>query len=1083
MRFLYIRIPILLAVLLLVAPSVVSAQGITGTIEGTVSDQGGAVLPGASVTTTSPASVRGAVTVTTDAQGAYRIPGVQAGTYQITVELSGFATETVTEIVVPVGTTVRINVILQLAGVEETITVMADSAPVRVKESSLGVPIDNRTIDAIPLKGREFIDLVELVPGVAKRPSTTDQGTSFTVFGERAISNSFLIDGNDANDLWTREPAEFFVQDAIQEFKVYLAGYPAEYGRASGAVTSIITRSGTNQLDARGFFFIRNDSLNKSNVEGQEVQALDRIEVGGTIGGPIKTDKSFFFDAFQYVKEDRGSNFDQSILSPILQAGYFTPAFGVEPLDAVPQEKRITNLFKFDHRFNATNQVFLTWNLNLRENLSINPPISAFGAPPGTIPLPSTASDIDRNTNSINGRHTSFFSDTSFLESSLRWWKGTYKENTEKPQSAERLFPLVFVPNFQIFVSNAGLGVFDREQTRWQWQEHFSYFADTENTGSHAFKFGIDLDHVSIDHFFSPVSSIIIGNTALDTGYERLGYDISAQASVTAIVEGSGPDNDRAIGGTNNWAVYGQDAWEPKPGVTLNLGVRWDYATLFDSGGVAWRTGVSWDLKNQGRTVVRAGWGRFYDVSVAEVIAFTPDLGGIQTAGQSVQTIPRGASFYNNPALGAFGPLQYSSSRWLANPTLFEHILPEGLELTSPGGTFQIQRDGKIVEAATIVGKGNPYIMYDLLGINVPDPTLPPVLSYETIGPLTGGRLTPEDAVAILNEFFPHPTGAAPQFEWLPEQGEGSMYLLAEGQRPLVYKFRQLDVEITRITSLSDDHSLPYTDAINIGVEQALSDDFILDAQFHIRRSKNLLSRRVVNLLLEPIGGSCTANTVDGPGPCLQEVENLGFLDTNAFTLALQKRFRQNYNFLLSYTFTDATDNFSTLRVPPNGAEISFLWNNFPERDIGRSLNTPKHVMVFSGLYRLPAGFDLSGRVDYQSGRPFNAAGLPFDTDGDNIFDNRLIGTEKGAFAGPDFFNIDLRIAWNLPFGEGNNFTALIEFFNLTNRANPFFVNKTCQDSTGDGLPDAGGCAGDVFGSTVEAFPGREIQIGFKVDF
>ena len=1071
----------LLALMFVATATMASAQGITGTIDGTVSDQGGAILPGASVTATSPALARGTVTVTTDAQGGYRIAGVQAGTYSITVELSGFATEKVTNIVVPVGTTVRITVVLQLAGVEETITVMADSAPVRVKESGLGVPIDNRTIDAIPLKGREFLNLVELVPGVAKRPSSSDQGTTFTVFGERAISNSFLIDGNDANDLWTRGVAEFFVQDAIQEFKVYLAGYPAEFGRASGAVTSIVTRSGTNQLDARGFFFIRDDSLNSSNVEGQEAPALERVEVGGTIGGPIKTDKTFFFDAFQYVKEDRGSNLDQSILTPIVQSGYFSPATGGEPLDAVPQERRITNLFKFDHRFNAKNQVFLTWNLNRRSNNDFQPPAEAlFGSPPpGTVTLPSTASDIERNTNSINGRYTTFFSDSSFLESSLRYWKSDYLENADKPASAEQLFPLVFVPNFQIFVSNSsGVGQIDRRQERWQWQEHISYFMDSESTGSHAFKFGIDLDHVAIDHFFTPPQSIIIGNSALDTQYERLGYDISSQVGNNVIVSGSGPDNNRAIGSTNNWAAYGQDSWEPKPGLTLNLGVRFDYASLFDTGGVAWRTGIAWDLKNQGRTIIRAGWGRFYDVSVAEVIAFTPELGGIQLAGQSVQTIPRGASFYRNPALGAFGPLQASSSRILANPTLFEHILPEGYAFTS-GGTFLIQRDGKVVTDSTITGKGNPYIIYDVLGINVPDPTLPPVLTYDSIPELTGGRLSPESAVALLNDFFVNPTDAGDQFTFLEQRGDASIV----SNRPLAFLFRQLDVEVTRITTLSDDHSLPYTDALNFGIEQALGGDFTIDAEVHIRRSKNLLSRRVVNLLLVPVAASCTGNTVNGPVPCQSEIENIGFLDTNAFTLALQKRFRQNYNFLLSYTFIDATDNFSTLRVPPRGAEISFLFNNFPERDIGRSLNTPKSVLVFSGLYRLPAGFDVSGVLNWQSGSPFNAAGLPFDTDGDNIFDNRLIGTAKGEFAGPDFFNVDLRVAWSLPFGEGNGFTALIEFFNLTNRANPFVVNRTCQDSTGDGLPDLGGCGGNVFGSIVEPFDGREVQIGFKVDF
>ena len=137
----------------------------------------------------------------------------------------------------------------------------------------------------------------------------------------------------------------------------------------------------------------------------------------------------------------------------------------------------------------------------------------------------------------------------------------------------------------------------DREQQRWQWQEHFSYFADTEGTGTHAFKFGLDLDHVSIDHFFSPPDLIIMGNTALESNFERLGYDISVQIGGSVIVDGQGPNNDRAIGSTDNWAAYAQDSWEPKPGITLNLGVRWDYASLFGSGGVAWRTGIAWELE------------------------------------------------------------------------------------------------------------------------------------------------------------------------------------------------------------------------------------------------------------------------------------------------------------------------------------------------------------------------------------------------------------------------------------------------------------------------------------------------------
>ena len=1066
----------------MIAVATVAPAQITGTLEGTVMDQAGAVLPGASVTADSPALRRGAVTVTSGATGGYRIPALQAGTYRLTVELSGFAAVVQENIVLPVGTTIQVNVTLQLAGVEETITVMAESAPVRVKESSLGVSIDNTTIDAIPLKGREFLDLLTLVPGVAIRPPTSDQGANITVFGERSITNSFLIDGHDNNDLFSRSNSEFFIQDAIQEFKVYLTGYPAEFGRASGAVANVITKSGTNLLGGRAFVFIRDDALASSNIEGQDAPELKRVETGFVLGGPIKRDKSFFFNVFQFVREERGVSFDQSVLNDIVKSGFFSPAVGGnEPFDAAPLDKTYTNFFKFDHRFNTRNQLFVSVNINrgTRSNVVPNPE-EAFGSPPpGAISLPSTASDRKNDTTSVSGRHTLFFGESAFLESSARFWRGTFGENTEKPQGAEQLFPIVFDPAFFIFLSNASpVGVIDREQDRFQWLEHFSYFTDTDSTGSHALKFGVDLDHVELDMGFTPPTSIIIGNTLLDGNFETLGTDFTVQRFIGPII-----GNQRAQVTTNNWAAFVQDSWEPKPGLTLNLGVRYDYSSLFgdDKNNIAWRTGVAWDINNDQRTIFRAGYGRFFDVSILEAAFFTPELGGIQLGVLDMQIIPRGAAFFRQPPstslpVGAFGPLQDGGTRWTGNPTLFEWVLPAGTVRISPG-TFFVQRDGKVVTDSTIVGKGRPYIIYELLGIAVNDPANPPPLNRDSISVLTGGRLTPEAALTIINDFFPHPTGAGPQFDFLEDQGSNSIII----GEPLIYKFRQLQPQIDTIQTLTED-KLPHTDAFNIGIERAIGEDFSIDAEFHVRRSRDLLTRRISNLLPAPIAASCPGNTIAG-GPCIRALENLGFLDTEAVTLALKKRFSNNYNFLASYTYTNAEDNFSTLRVPPRGGETSFLFSNQPELDAGRSLNTPEHVFVFSGLYRTPFGLGISGVARAQSGRPFNAAGLPVDTDGDNIFDNRLIGTEKGEFTTDTFFQLDLRLAYRFDIGSRAGATFLIEFFNLTNRANPFIINKACQDSNGDGLPDVGGCGGPDFGQTVRPFPGREAQIGIKFDF
>jgi hypothetical protein len=288
-------------------------------------------------------------------------------------------------------------------------------------------------------------------------------------------------------------------------------------------------------------------------------------------------------------------------------------------------------------------------------------------------------------------------------------------------------------------------------------------------------------------------------------------------------------------------------------------------------------------------------------------------------------------------------------------------------------------------------------------------------------------------------------------------------------KRYLAFRFREPGPIISRVNTVEHPFRTPHTKSLNFGVERQLSRDFSVDAQVFVRRSDDLLVRRVVNLLprTQLRSTSCAGNTVDG-GPCENQLQYLGFLDSNVFTLALKKRLSSRYSFLGSYTYTDATDNFATLRVPPLGAQTNFLFSNEPELDIGRSLNTPQNVFVFSGLYQGPWGVDIAGILSTTSGYPFNAAGLPQDSDGDQIFDNRLIGTEKGEFVTDSFFNVDLRLAKSFELGEGR-LTALVEFFNLTNRANPFRVNTSF--------------GADTFGATIEPLPGREIQFGFRFEF
>ena len=1045
-----------------------SAYGqITSTIHGTVRDSQGAVLPGVTITITSPSLLRGTVTVITADGGRYRIPGIQAGVYELTAQLDSFAVERVTGIDVALDREVPINITMTVAGVTEEVTVTAELPMVRPTQSDLQVAVDTATIDNIPLNGREFLDLVKLVPGAASRPSASDQGANVTFFGERSITNSFLADGLDNNDSYTRNFAEFYIQDTIQEFNVLIGGYQAEFGRASGAVANVITRSGTNNFGGRVWAFFRDDALDSSNVEGQEAPQLSRQEVGFFLGGPIARDKTFFFGSFNLFREERGINFDQSLLPQIIVDGYFTPSLGREPFDQAPKDTRYTTFLKADHRFNDKNVLFVTVNINRGENKNFLPdPNRGFAAPPpGTLVLPSIGSDLTQDQTSVNARYTAFFSQNAFLESSFRWANLVFQENKEKPSDAEQLFPITFIPTFQIWMSNASpIGEVDRSQDQFQWIERLSYFK-----GAHSLKFGVDLNRVSLDHTFLSAPQTIIANPIIDVNYQTLGLDVTMLRFTHDILS-----DDKSANATNNqWAVFAQDNWEAAEGLTVNVGLRYDYASLYsdDKNNIGPRIGVAWDLGKDGNSVVRASWGRFYNQFIMEIVERTPELGGVQFINDSWHTLPRGGGHINNPSIGGFGPLQDSGTRWLASPSFYEYLIPEG----------DVRTSGDI----SITGRGEPFIVYDLLGIPVPDPVNAPILEYGSISELTGGRLTPEEALVILNDFFPHPPpsaalpGADPtgSFVFLEEAGASSI----NTGRPLslVVNPRALD----GIQVMERPHTTPYTDSFNVGIEQALGGDLSIDAELFIRRSKNLQTRRITNLRDVPISNTCAGNTTDG-GECIRTIEPRGFLDTNAVTIALRKRFSSRYSFLASYTYTDAEDNFSTLRVPPASAETSFLFNNQPELDVGRSLSAPKNVFVFSGLWRLPYGFDLSGVMNAQSARPFNAAGLPLDSDGDSQFDNRLIGTEKGGFLSDSLFNIDLRIAKEFRFSGGQDFVVLFEIFNVTNRANPFRFSTACGDSTGDGLPDAAGC-GAAFGTgaTVEPLPGREIQIGFRFNF
>lgn len=1040
---------VVLGTVLLIITAASSSAQITGAIRGVVADAQGGVLPGVTVTATSPNLHRSDVFATTGPDGHYQLVGLPAGTYELTAALTGFQTETLKNIRVGLNEAVSFDIKLQLASVQETVTVTGAAPVVDVRKSSLSQEMTNETIESMPLNGRQFLDLIGLTAGTAPRPASSEQGSGVTAFGERSITNSFLVDGMDNNDDYTRDFAEFYIQDVIQEFKVELGGYKAEFGRASGAVANVVTKSGSNDVRGRAFLFGRDDSLDSSNVSGQKAPKLTRTDSGGYFGGPIVKNRTWFFGAFEMLRETRSSNFDLSRVPDVIKDGWFTPTVKQENFADKPYTRTLTYFGKVNHQFNSQNQLFATTNINIGDRKNLIPsPDQAFGSPPpGSIALPSTASDIMPNSYSATARYTTFVTQTSFLESSFRYLRNRYQENTNKTIGAEQLFPGTFNARNQatFWLSNASsIGILDRKNERYQGSETLSLYKDAG--GRHDIKAGLDYNRVLLDRDFLPPQTMIVANTFYQNAYKSLDIGtVELQRAITLTLGGKF----RTKVHNNVWGLFGQDSWELKPGVTLNLGLRYDYASLFgdDKNNVAPRVGLGWDLNRDGKMVLRTSYGLYYDQNILELATSVPELGGLQFTSWSQQLIPRGASTFDNPAIGAFGPLQSGGTRWLSNPAFFSAILPAG----------QVRTSGSL----SITGQGKPFVVYELLGIPVADPKNPPILTFGNISKLTGGRLTPDQAVAILNGAFPGP--GFDQFAWDNQPPAGSILK----DRDLMFKFRTAGPGISRTTTLQHPEQTPFTRSFNVGFEREIVPDLSADVEVFVRRSRDLLAGRVINLRETPVSSSCLGNTIDGQ-PCNNQVQYIGFLNSNAVTLSLRKRMSHRHSFLANYTYTHAVDNFSTLRVPPKGGETSFLLNNKPELDIGRSLNTPDHVFVFSGSVQAPYGVGVSGILKSSSGARFNAAGGGIDTDGDEIFDNRLLGTEKGGFKTKRFAQLDARLAKAFRLGGRRNLTGMVEFFNLTNRANPLRVNTAL---------------GAAIGQTIVPLPGREIQLGARFDF
>ncbi len=293
----------------LVISGVVSAQEATGKVVGKVADQQGAVIVGAKVVVTNVATQISA-TVTTDADGMYQAQHLPIGNYTVSVEHAGFNKVVTEAYPLEINQSLRVDLTLQVGGGTEAVEVSAAATQVETYNPTIGASVTSRPIINMPLNGRNVLDLAKLEPGVVEQNPGNGAAGTFSIAGGRTDSVTFLLDGGINNNLLDNGVVFNPNPDTVAEFRILESNYGAEYGRNGAGIISVVTKSGGNAFHGSAFDYLRNDAMDANNWFNNYFNAVNgnhdlknpmlrRNQFGGTLGGPIKKDKAFFFFGYQ----------------------------------------------------------------------------------------------------------------------------------------------------------------------------------------------------------------------------------------------------------------------------------------------------------------------------------------------------------------------------------------------------------------------------------------------------------------------------------------------------------------------------------------------------------------------------------------------------------------------------------------------------------------------------------------------------------------------------------------------------------------------------------------------------------------
>src|SRR6184192_218973 len=965
----------LLLVFAFAMPAFSQSQVTTGTIQGDISDANGAAVAGATVEIKN-LDTSLTKTLTTDEGGRFVGLALPPGKYSVTVSKQGFATAVAERIDLTVGQTLNLPVAMKISSVEERVTINATPTVDTVKTES-STTINDLSVNTTPILGRKFEDLLTLTPGVSVVQGP--DGDEITFSGQRGVFNNVSLDGGDYNNgffgeqLGGQRAAIDIPLDAVKEFQVVATGATAEFGRTAGGIINVISKSGTNEVHGSLFHFQRLEALAANTSDGKPLKDFRREQFGGTVGGPIRKNKAFFFFSFEGIREKLSrANLSEAIGTP---CSVTTPTITANEAlingsadcqrlalinfikatrnqdEGLPVQHKINNeafLAKVDWDLNSANKLALSYNFDYSKNTNQTFDVATYGNSANGIEGPSKI-------NNFNVNLFSSLSSTRVNEAHFSYTRELRPRNAI-PSNVPADTAMGFATSFRFGNPFFLDPTIDELLWRTDARDNFSIVH-----GNHNIKVGGEWLHTLNDQVFR---GFFEGRYIFDsvTGFLRYASPAATNGfgptvgecfnntsgAFTGWVTQAAPFNQTCPAGSSvggplllylqngiptgiagvpppgkstikneDLALFAQDKWQVRPNFTLNYGLRWE-AQIFPK----------------------------------------PIVPPSQTAY---------GALLSNPRFPSDGTLHSPKKEFQPRVGFAWDVARNGKSVLRASYGIFYGRQNMLTQVGSITDNGvqqfgifcNSSFAFTCFGAPTRPPTWPGI---ETVPP--SGGIPPGASVRVF----------------------------------------------------SKDYANPRIYTLNAQFEQEIVSD--LSLYFDFTHSKGVHLTRFLNY--NRTGPLMPATPLF---PTLGDVfvtSAVGKSLYNGMTVGMRKRFSKHYQFEWNYVLSKDKDDYSNEREP--FTDRSFDINNL-QLDYALSDRDIRHRFNFYMYAELPWGLQFNPRIQARSAQPITPA-------------TRTATNRNTLRKDNKYFSFDWRLARPFKFGDRYELTPTVEMFNTFNNAN-----------------------------------------------